>query len=134
MWRNWWRSPGFQQRFVEQTDETPDISIAEKIVERLVTQMQGKTQQVVNTRVQTMEVSLLQSIVKVVDIPVVAMRQTHSFQKTIEIPQMQVADKVSDVLLRLSCWSHRCKSWRRQLRSRSCRSMRKSSRVWTHVC
>ena len=37
-----------QQRFVEQTDETPDISLAEKIVEKPVTQTQGNTQQVVN--------------------------------------------------------------------------------------
>ena len=41
--------------------------------------------------------TLLQFIDKVVDILVVAMRQTHSFQKTIEIHQLQVADKVSDV-------------------------------------
>ena len=37
-----------QQRFVEQADETPDISLAVKIVERPVTQIQ----QVVNTSVQ----------------------------------------------------------------------------------
>ena len=67
-----------QQYFVEHTDATPDISFAEKIVEKLVTQ-------------------LLQFIDEVVDIPVVAMRQTQSFQKTIELSQLQVADKVSDV-------------------------------------
>ena len=50
-----------------------------------------------NTRVQTMEVSLLHFIDKVVDIPVVAMRQTHSCQKTIEIHHLQVVDKVNDV-------------------------------------
>ena len=72
------RQDRIQQCFVEQTDEIPDVSIDEKIVERLVTQMQGKTQQVVNTRVQTTEV-LLQFIDKVVDIPVVAMRQTPQF-------------------------------------------------------
>ena len=65
---------------MEQTDETPDISLAEKIVEGLVTQTQGKTQQLVNTRVQrvvdtvkTVEVPLLQFTDKVVDIPVVAL-------------------------------------------------------------
>ena len=41
-----------QQRLVEQTIETPDITLAEKIVEGPVTQTQGKTQLVVNTSVQ----------------------------------------------------------------------------------
>ena len=41
-----------QQRLVEQTKETPDIALAEKIVEGPVTQTQGTTQQVVNTSVQ----------------------------------------------------------------------------------
>ena len=60
---------------MEQTDETPDISLAEKIVERLVTQTQGKTQQVVNTRVQ----------------------HVVNAEKTIEIPQLKFADLVVDV-------------------------------------
>ena len=92
-----------QQRFVEGTDETPAISLAEKIIEKLVTQTQGKTQQVVNTRVQQVvlllqivkksvevpEVPLLQFTDKVVDIPVVAQRQismVQTVQKSIEIP------------------------------------------------
>ena len=80
---------------MEQTDETPDISIAEKIVEGPVTQTQGKTQQVLNTRVQhvvdtvkTVEVPLLQFTDKVVDILVVALRQ---------IPKLQHAEQVVDV-------------------------------------
>ena len=84
-----------QQRLVEQTDETPDISLAEKIVEKPVTQTQGITQQVVNTRVQhvvdtvkTVEVPVLQFIDKVSDIPVVALRQ---------IPKLQHTDQVVDV-------------------------------------
>ena len=40
------RQDRIQQCFVEQTDETPDISLAEKIVEELVTQTQWKTLQV----------------------------------------------------------------------------------------
>ena len=67
-----------QQRFVEQTDETPDISLAEKIVEKPVTQTQGNTQEVVNTRVQHV-VPLLKFTDKVVDIPVVALRQIFPF-------------------------------------------------------
>ena len=83
-----------QQRFVEQTDATPDISFAEKIVEKPVTQTQGKTQQVVNTRVQHL-VPLLQFTDKVVDIPVVAQRQicvNQKVQKTIEDLQLQYTE------------------------------------------
>ena len=40
-----------QQRFGEQTTETPAISLGEKIVEMTVTRTQEKTQQVVNTHV-----------------------------------------------------------------------------------
>ena len=64
------------QCFVEQTDEIPDISFAEKIVERPVAQTQGKTQQVVNTRVQDVV----------------------NAEKTTEIPQLKFADLVVDVL------------------------------------
>ena len=71
-----------QQRFVEQTDETPDISFAAKIIEKLVTQTQGKTQQVVNTRVQHV-VPLLQIVKKTVEFP--------------EVPLLQFNDKVVDM-------------------------------------
>ena len=88
-WRNWWK----------QTDETPNISFAEKIIEKPVTQTQGNTQQVVNTRVQH-AVPLLQFTDKVVDIPVVAQRQIRvnwNVQKTTEISQLQYTDDAVDV-------------------------------------
>ena len=71
-----------QQRFVEQTDETPDLSFAEKIIEKPVTQTQGKTQQVVNKRVQH-AVPLLQIVKKTVDVP--------------EVPLLLFTDKVVDI-------------------------------------
>ena len=102
-----------QQRLAEQIiDETPDISLAEKIVERPVTQ----TQQAVNTDVQHVvntveaEMSVTQFNDKVVDIPVVARREVSQLQfddhvvlvvqvprvcavkKTAEIPQLPVVD------------------------------------------
>ena len=97
-----------QQSSAEQTIETPDITLGEKIVDGPVTQ----TQQVVNTRVQhvvpllqivkktveVLEVPLLQFNDKVVDIPVVVVAQVpqvHVVMKTAEIPQLQV--KVVDV-------------------------------------
>ena len=96
-----------RQRFVEQTDETPDFSLAENIVEGPVTQTQGETQQAVNTRVQhvvdtveTAEVPLLQFTVKVVDIPVVAQRQicvNQKVQKTMEDLHLQYTDGVVNV-------------------------------------
>ena len=115
-----------QQRLAEQTiDETPDISLTEKIVERPVTQ----TQQAVNTDVQHVvntveaEMSVTQFNDKVADIPVVARREVSQLQhldqvvdvpavlvveqvphvhvvaKTAEIPQLQVTGKVTDVLV-----------------------------------
>ena len=171
---------------MEQTGENPDTSCAEKIIEKPVTQTQGKTQQVANTRVQHVvpllqivkktvevpEVSLLQFTNKVADIPVVAQRQicvNQEVQKTIEISQLQYTDEVIDVpvvsivqvprvwvvkktvedpqfeivekTLRTqrprrfrarTCWSHKCKSWRRQQRSHSCRSSRKSVKFRTN--
>ena len=56
-----------QQRFAEQTIDSPGICLVEKIVDGLVAQTQGNTQQVVNTRVQHV-VPLLQFINKVVDV------------------------------------------------------------------
>ena len=94
-----------QQRFVEQTDEAPDLSFAEKIIEKPVTQTQGKTQQVVNTHVQHVvntvdaEVPLSQFTDKAVDIPVVAQRQistVQTVQTSIEIPQLQYCDEAID--------------------------------------
>ena len=95
-----------QQRFAEQTGETLDISLAEKIVEGPVTQTQGQTQQVVRTHDQHVvnavdaEVPLLQFTDKVADIPVVAQRQIslETLQKSIEIPQLRYCDEVIVVL------------------------------------
>ena len=87
------------QCFVEQTDETPDISFAEKIVERPVTQTQGKTQQVVNTRVQ----------------------HVVNAEKTIKIPQLKFADLVVDVLAVLVVQVTHVQVVVKELRSRSCR-------------
>ena len=111
-----------QQRFAEQTIDTPGISLAEKIVEGPVIQTQGKTQRVVNTSVQyvidTLEVekhifqekinqvtrhvetTLLQFINKAVNTHVVAQRQIRmngKVHKTIEILQLQHTDQVVDV-------------------------------------
>ena len=75
----------------------------------------------------TFEIPELQFSDKV-DIPVVTQRQIRmnpDVQKTMEIPQLQHADKVVDVpvVLVVLRW---CRSWRRQFRSHSCRSLRKS--------
>ena len=92
-----------QQSSVEQTIETPDITLGEKIVDGPVTQ----TQQVVNTRVQhvvpllqivkktgeVLEVPLLKFNDKVVDIPVVAQKQ---ISMILTVHQLQVDDKVVD--------------------------------------
>ena len=101
-----------QQRFVEQADETSDISLAVKIVERPVTQMQQvantSVQQVVDTVIQEeinqvtrhVEIPPLQFTDKVADIPVVAQKQISmvlTVQKSIEISQLQITDKVTDV-------------------------------------
>ena len=95
-----------QQRFAEQTGETLDISLAEKIVEEPITQTQGKTQQVVNTHVLHVvntvdaEVPLSQFTDKAVDIPVVAQRQistVQTVQKSKEISQLQYCEEVIDV-------------------------------------
>ena len=116
-----------QQCFLEQINETPDVSLAEKVFERPVTQ----TQQVVNTSVQHVfntvevekhnqvtrhvEIPLLQIVKKtvevpevpplqftdkVIDKPVVAQRQistVQTVQTSIEIPQLQYCDEVIDV-------------------------------------
>ena len=97
--------PEMVEQNVEQTDETPDLSFAEKIIEKPVTQTQGKTQQVVNTHVQHVvntvdaEVPLSQFTDKAVDIPVVAQRQistVQTVQTSIEIPQLQFCDEAID--------------------------------------
>ena len=88
-----------QQSSAEQTVETPDITLGEKIVEGPVTQ----TPQVVNTDVQhvvnTVEAEMLvtQFTDKVVDVPVVARRQISmvlTVQENIEISQLQITDEV----------------------------------------
>ena len=72
-----------QQRSEEQTIETPDISLAEKIVEKPVIQMQGNTQQVVNVRA-----SRSQFTDKVVDIPICLKQNVQVVAETVEIPQL----------------------------------------------
>ena len=61
------------------------------------------------------------------DIPDVVPRQilpmTQTVQKNIEIPQLQCIDEAIDDLV---VQVHRCRSLRRQLRSHSCRPLRKS--------
>ena len=66
LWRNFKASPQdrIEQHSVKQTVETPAFSLAEKIVEMLVTQMQEKTRRVANTHVRrvvnTVEVEIPQ--------------------------------------------------------------------------
>ena len=102
---------------MEQTNKTTDISLAETIVEKPVTRTQGNTQQVVITRVQHV-VPLLQFTDKVVDIPVVTLRQISQLQYTddvvdvpvvlvvlvpqvqvvaVEIPQLQVVEQIGEI-------------------------------------
>jgi len=82
-----------QQCFDEQTIETLDISLSEKIAEKPVIQMQGNMQQAVNVRVEHV-VSQSQFTDKGVDIPVVEDRQNCMNQnvqvvaETVEIPQL----------------------------------------------
>ena len=91
------RKDRIQQRFAEQTIDTPGISLAEKIVEGPGTQ----TQQVVNTSVQhdvnTLEVEkhIIQEKIDQVTRHV----ETSLLQigkKTFEVPELQFTDKVVD--------------------------------------
>ena len=124
-----------QQRFVEQTIETPAISLAVKIVEVLVIRTKEKTQQVVNTHVQhvvnTVEVEKPKIIKETVQSkkPIIQ-EQINQVTKRIEVPQVQFLDKADDmpvVVQRQVSMAqkmqrfHRCKLLRRQLRSHSCR-------------
>ena len=116
------------QGAVEQIPDDLVREMAEQLVKLQKTVSQDEIQ-----AVQTMEVLLLQFINKVVDAFVVVQRQVHvnrNVQKTIETPQLQCIDDVVDVRVVLvwSCSLHWCTSWRRQLRSRSCRLVRKSLR------
>ena len=87
-----------QQRFAEQTIDTPGISLAEKIVEGPVTQTQGKTQQVVNTSVQhnvnTLEVEKhitqekINQVTRHVETPLLQI-----VKKTCEVPELQFINK-----------------------------------------
>ena len=84
-----------QQRFVEQTNETLDVSLAEKVCERPVTQ----TQQVVNTSVQhvfnTVEAEKhINQVTRHIEIPMLQI-----IKKTVEVPEvppLQFTDKVAD--------------------------------------
>ena len=69
-----------QDRIRQRTVETPDVNVAEKIVERHVIQ----TQQVVNKRVQHV-VPLVLIVKKTVEVP--------------EVPLLQFNDKVVDILV-----------------------------------
>ena len=79
-----------QQRFVEQTIETPALSLAVKITEVPVIQTQRKTQQIVNTHVQ--------HVVNTVEVEK-AIIQVKINQGTmhIETPELQFLDKVDDM-------------------------------------
>ena len=70
-----------QQRFVEQTNENPDVSLAEKVFERPVTQ----TQQVVNMSVQ--------HVFNTVE----AEKHTNQVTRHIEIPMLQIIKKTVEV-------------------------------------
>ena len=116
-----------QQRFV-----ALDISLAEKIVERHVTQ----AQQVADIPVVALrQILQLQFVDQVVDVPVVVVAQVpqvHVVMKTAEIPQLQVDDKVVDVpvvlvvpvsqvrVVKKTVEDHSFRSWRKPLRSQSC--------------
>ena len=91
-----------QQRFVEQTDETPDISLEEKIVEKPVFSDARKhatrCEDACSARRPTVAVHR-----QVVDIPVVAQRK---------IFQLQYTDDVVDVPAVLVVLDPRCKPWK----------------------
>ena len=80
---------------MEQTNETPDVSLAEKVCERPVTQ----TQQVVNTSVQhvfnTVEAEKhINQVTRHIEIPMLQI-----IKKTVEVPEvppLQFTDKVAD--------------------------------------
>ena len=103
-------------------EEIIKTTLAEKIIEMLVTQFMVLTVQ------KSKEISQLQYCDEVIDVPVVLVvrvPQLRVVEQTAEIPQLQIIDKVTDALWCWSCLSHRCESWRRQLRTHSFRSLRK---------
>ena len=75
-----------QQRLVEQTIETPALSLADQIVEVPVIQTQGKTQQVVNTHVQ--------DVVDTVEVEKHIIQEKIN-QVTRQVPQVQVVEEDS---------------------------------------
>ena len=109
--------------FVEQIIEAPAISLTEQIVEVLVIQMQGKTQQGANTHVQhvvdTVEVEkpkiteltvqrkkpfIQEKINQVLELTVqrkkpITQEKMNQVTKPIEFPQAQFLDKAGDMLV-----------------------------------
>ena len=90
-----------QQRLVVQTIDTPGISLAEKIVEGPVTQMQGKTQQGVNTHAQHVVNTVAVEKPKIIELTVqrkkpIIQEKINQVTKHVEIPLSQFTDKVVD--------------------------------------
>ena len=108
-----------QQRFVEQTDETPDISLAEKIVENAVFSDARKHatgcehaysacrptvavhRQVVDILVVALrQIFQLQCTDDVVDVPAVLVvldPRVQAVEKTVDIPHLQIVNKVVEI-------------------------------------
>ena len=89
-----------QQRFAEQTIDTPGSSLAEKIVEGPVTQTQGKTQQGVNTHAQhvvnTAEVERPKIIKQTLQKPIMQ-EKINQVTRHVETPLLQIAKKIFEV-------------------------------------
>ena len=85
-----------QQCFLEQINETPDVSLAEKVFERPVTQ----TQQGVNTHAQhivnTVEVERPE-IIKQTGQKTIIQEKINQVTKHVEVPLSQFTDKVVDI-------------------------------------
>ena len=99
-WRDWRTSPGFskdkvEQRYGEEIIESPGVSLAENIIEMLVTQFMVLTVQ------KSKEISQLRHCDEVIDVPVVLVvriLQLRVVEQTAEIPQLQIIDKMTDAL------------------------------------
>ena len=90
-----------QQRLVVQTIDTLGISLAEKIVEGPVTQIQGKTQQGMNTHAQHVVNTVEVEKPKIIELTVqrkkpIIQEKINQVTKHVEIPLSQFTDKVVD--------------------------------------
>ena len=104
LWRNWWRSlrvfsqDRIQQRFLEQINETPAVSLAEKIVERPV--RRKKRRNSVNTHAQhvvnTVEVERPKIIKQTVQKTIIQ-EKINQVTKHVVVPHSQFNDKVVDI-------------------------------------